>query len=200
MLYRLALFFALLGSSVGLLAQPVHVVKIANFNCSVCRASSSMDPAIEAAARDTGGQFVFAPISWGEQSNAKDLVYYAAKNRDPAVAQFVSRSLYKGSQDFGLPMENSSQVMAWLEQDGLDKTGMPLAPLITESMAPLAQASYDKAVALAVTAHVNSVPGYILVVDGTPVALLDPTSVNSRLLDLREAVVSKIKQLSSLRK
>jgi hypothetical protein len=189
---------ALLAWAHGATAREVSVVKVINFSCAACRASESQDGAIRTAVQATGGRFVFATVPLSAQTYWRELLYYAARERDAALEPQVRQSLYRGAQDMGLPFADVSQVAVWLVQDLPDAQvdWAALARQALESNAP--RQALGRAMRLVVSAGVQRVPAYVFVVDGEVAGLLDADtgSRTGSLVELRRSVIERIEQLA----
>lgn len=175
---------------------PVHVVKVLNFSCARSRALEAHDAAIATAVAEGGGQFVFAPVSWGEQSDARDRVYYAARSFGSAIEQRVRAALYAGAQDSGLPFEDIPQVIVWLQQE-LGEAFMDWNAIMKGAYDPDTTGAVSRAVRLAVRAGVDGLPAYVFVRGSEPVALLDPEALGTAApLALKDAVLRKYSELT----
>jgi len=182
-------------SGVSLADTPVYVVEIANFSCPHCLAAESISEDIASAAKRTGGRFVFAPLSWGDQSSWRDRVYYASRNQGDQISALVRKSLFEASQTMSLPLENLSQVMTWLAQDLAD-TEIDFEQLRRDALSESSQEAMDKALFLASQAAVNRVPTFILIQDGEVVSIFTRSQELPSPTSLKSAVISEISRLS----
>jgi 2-hydroxychromene-2-carboxylate isomerase len=149
-------------------ASPVSIVKVLSFGCSVCRASETHDAELKTAARLHGGQFAYAAMPPSLETPARELAYYAA--RDMGHEAQARQSLYKGSQDRGLPLSEPVQASVWLQDDiGLD--GSTLSQGISGAKA---RDALDRALGLAAQGGVQRLPTYLLVRGGVVVATVVP--------------------------
>lgn len=191
-----ALLHLLWGGSV--FAREVSVVKVINFSCAACRASESQDGPIRAAAQATGGRFVFATMPLDANTYWRELLYYAARERDAALEPQVRESLYRGAQDMSLPFADLAQVAVWLAQDlaGANVDWAALAREAAQARAP--REALGRAMRLVAMAGVQRVPAYVLVVDGELAGLLDPdtSSRSGSLVELRLRVIERIEELA----
>lgn len=149
-------------------ASPVSIVKVLSFGCPVCRASETHDSDLKLAARLQGGKFAYAAMPPSREEVARELAYYAA--RDLGYEAQARQSLYKGSQDRGLPLSDPIQASVWLQDDiGID--GSTLTQGITGAKA---REALDRALGLAAQGGVQRLPTYLLVRDGVVVATVAP--------------------------
>jgi len=179
-------------------AREVSVVKVVNFSCSVCRASESQDESIRAAVQATGGRFVLATMPVSADVYWRELMYYAARERDAALEPQVRQSLYRGAQDMGLPFADMPQVAVWLAQD-LPDVKVDWAALGEQALSARApRDALGRAMRLIVSAGVQKLPSYVLIADGELAGLLDPDtgSRTGSLVELRQSVVRRIEELA----
>lgn len=191
----------LLALAVGLLAVSsptfaADVVKIMNFSCPVCRASENLDPGIQEAVAASGGRFVPAPVPADDTSGARERVYYAARLQGEAVAQSVRKSLYKGSQDMQMPLDDVAQTVSWLQDDlAGNQVNVNWNQLIQDSQGSAADAALVRAARLALKGGGQGLPLYIVMQNNRVVASFDPQSTGTgSLLTLRDAVVKAVNQ------
>ncbi|KWT98332.1 MULTISPECIES: hypothetical protein [unclassified Variovorax] len=189
---------ALMLPSLASAAPTVDVVKIMSFSCPVCRAAEAQDVAIESAVKAVGGSFVRGPVPVDPaESGAKERVYYAARGVSPAVADTIKNAIYRGAQDLSIPLGEENQVLVWLQQQLGDMPEKDLTALFEASRGPRGKGALSRAATLAVSVGVESLPAYVIVVDGRPVSSVDPTSVpGGSLTRLRDEVISKVKTLA----
>lgn len=182
--------------------SPVSVVKVINFACPICRASEVQDSGIVSAVKNSGGRFVYAPLPAEEGDYAKERVYYASRKQGDEVEARVRASLYKGSQDMGLPFQNPIQVIEWLKDDLGEEVGINYVRLLTDTNDKDTSIALGKAAAVAVAGGSQGLPSYILIQQNKPAATLDPSSSGkgSSLLNLREEVIKRISQLTTEQK
>lgn len=189
---------ALSGSAWAVSPAPrVDVVKIMSLGCPVCRAAEGQDPVMAQTVQGVGGKFVHAPLPTGENdTGARERVYYAARDLDPALGAAVKTSLYKGMQDMSVPLTDYMQVYTWLAQD-IPQYEPQFGALFQKAQEPAAGTSLSRAARLASSAGVSALPGYVVLVDGQVAALVDSESINSSSMSaLREAVLERVKKLS----
>lgn len=185
MIRRLAL--ALLGAAlaVSARAEPISIVKVLSFGCPVCRASEQLDPDIVRAVRMGGGKFVYAPMPSDPANLNRELAYYSA--RDLGAEAQARASLYKGSQDYGLPFSDPVQVVVWLQDDaGID--GSRLSAGITGDAA---RQALGRAVRLAAKAGVQRLPAYILLRDGDVLSVVAADGASS-LFAIKKKVLDEL--------
>lgn len=179
--------------------EPVDVVKILSFSCAVCYASESQDPVIKQAVEDLGGKYIKAPVvSVMEDSGAMAKTYYASRKFAPGIAAKVNDSFFKATQVMGIQANDMSQAYAWLQQDLFsvldEKT---LNSLMAAADGPEANASFSRALVIAKTAGVNSIPAYVFMRNGRFVASIDPAIAPGGPSVLREAVLKKLVELNT---
>lgn len=188
---------ALLGPCLGAAAQgPVHVAKMMLFTCSVCRATEGIDGAITSAIARNGGRFVSAPLPIDNDYAAQ--YYYAARDVSSGLAAKVKTSLYKAVQDMGIPLDDPFRVLVWLQQDLGTEQGVDWAALMAAAGGSEVSKALGRASRLAQAMGVSSTPGYILLKDNRPLALLDPSSVTpaGSISALRDAVLNKVIEIN----
>jgi protein-disulfide isomerase len=170
-----------------------YVVEIANFGCAHCRAMDPLIPSLIAATTAAGGEFDFAPLVWDDQSEARDMVYYAVRQQGPDVAAAVRASLFKGIQDNSLPFEDVAQVEAWLQQDVPVSVGIDYDQLArdlnTDVLTRLPEA---KTARLAKAAGVSATPTFVFIKDGAVVTTLTAAPSDSAY-SLAEKVKAELK-------
>lgn len=173
----------------------VDVVEFINFACPYCRA---MEPQVREISREVesrGGRFVVAPLPAKGQTAAAPELYYASRAYGPEVANQVKNSLFKGAQEAGQPFEDSSQVMVWLVQDlGEDKVNFEY--LAEAAGSETVQESVARAWRLAYRAGVDSLPAFVLVKDGEPVAIFSRDDNSFKPLNIKKEIVQKLDELS----
>lgn len=176
----------------------VDVVKILSFSCSVCLASEAQDRPIAAAARAQGGRFVSAPVPTHPEDKIgpRERVYYAARDINSQLGDAVKASMYKGSQEQGLPLYDFVQVYAWLSRD-LPEQEAFFTTLFERAKQPQSQEALARALRLALGSGVEALPTYLLIQNGRVVATFDPKHPQaSSLTALRELVTEKIEELN----
>jgi len=176
--------------------EPVYIVEIANFSCPYCLKMETVLPQIQQATEETGGKFVFAPISWGEQSSWRDRVYYAARNQGEAVAEAVRRSLFSAVQDLMLPLEDLHQAIVWLKQD-VKNVSIDFDRLMQDARSEQALESHNRGMRLAANAGVDKLPAYLFIKNADVVAILSRSQSLSTATALKLAVLEKVKELSN---
>lgn len=188
---------ALLACSLAAQAGPVFVVKIVNFSCPYCRASESVDDKIRDAAYDSGGDFLYGPITlMKEGSDARDRVYFASVKLDLPETARIRRALYQGVQDEGQMFENIPQVIVYLQRV-LPEVNVDWNALSLKAISKEITASLQRTKELAVKGSVDQLPAYLLIQEGEVVAILDSSSSDTpRFPQLKDAVISKIKSLA----
>lgn len=177
----------------------VDVVKVLSLSCPVCRAAEAHDTAIAQAVAEAGGRFVFAPVPTDPDAvaGARERVYYAARDLAPELERSVKFSLYKGSQDMSVPLNDYLQVYTWLSSD-LPELEPRFNAIFQRAQENAAGASLARAARLASAAGVSSLPGYVLLVNGQVAALLDPSAVpGENLIALRDEVIARVRKLSN---
>ena len=174
--------------------RTVDVVKIMAFSCPVCRAAEAQDPVIERAVQATGGRFVHGPLpTSAAESGAKERVYYASRSTSPQFASRVADSLYRGLQDLSIPLAELPQVFVYFQQQFPELTDQQLSQLFSAAQDKPAKQALSRAAGLAVAVGAASLPTYVIVVDGRPVAALDPESVGGGSLTvLRDEVIKRV--------
>ena len=196
-----ALLLVLSAFSASAQSSAITVVKILNFSCPVCRAAESQDAQIEAAAIRTKGVFVFAPIPSVEGEYAKERIYYASRKQGKEIEDVVRESLYRGTQDMGLPFLDLIQVVEWLKDDA-PKVGIDFEKLAADARSPDATEALGRAASLASRAGSQSLPSYILVQDNQPVSTIDPATSGkgTSLLNMREEITTRMGRLAAGKK
>lgn len=188
---------ALAVASFGAFASDtsVVVVKVINFSCPVCRASENQDAPVVAAADQTGGQFVYAPIPAEAGEFAKERVYYAVRKQGKRAEARVRASLYRGAQDANQPFLDITQVIEWLKDDVTD-TPLDWVQLTADAQSPDSMAALQRAAALTKAAGSQALPSYIVVQNNAPVATLDinTTGKGNSLIALRDEVIKRVDQ------
>lgn len=169
------------------------VVKAMLFSCPICRETENFDPTIERELRAVGGKLVPAPLPVG--SAAKERMYYAIRNMAPEAEKAVRASLYKGTQDAGLPLTDEVQVMVWLQTD-LPSAGVDWTKVIEGANSDEAKAAVGRAARLAINATVSDTPTYIFIKNGEVVETVDPPKAQNSTGNLRELVITRIRELS----
>jgi hypothetical protein len=172
---------------------PLHIVKLLNFGCPVCRASEANDPTIEAAARDAGATLSYAPVPIsGDAPTSREQVYYAIRPLGPQVEREVRESLYKGAQDAGQVFDTTASVLVWLHND-LPKLKLNSAAV---EKAAADEAPLRRAVRLVMLAHTTSVPDYVFIQDGQVIGSVSPATLPAGET-ISAAVIAKIKALTA---
>lgn len=176
----------------------VVVVKILNFSCPVCRASEAQDRPVVAAADQTGGQFVYAPIPQEAGEYAKERVYYAVRRQGRNAEARVRESLYKGAQDANQPFLDITQVIEWLKDDVTGST-IDWVQLTADAQSPDSLAALRRAAILAKRAGSQALPSYVVVQNNAPVATLDINTAGkgNSLIALRDEVIKRVEQSAS---
>jgi predicted DsbA family dithiol-disulfide isomerase len=186
-------FLLILPMSAANAGPSFYVVEIANFACAHCRAMDPLVPSLIAATTAAGGEFDFAPLVWDGQPEARDMVYYAARQQGPDVAAAVRTSLFKGIQDNNLPFEDVAQVDAWLQQDVPVSVGIDYDQLArdlnTDVLTHLPEA---KTARLAKAAGVSATPTFVFIKDGVVVTTLTAAPSDSAY-SLAEKVKAELK-------
>lgn len=170
------------------------VVKALLFTCPVCRETEAFDATIEREVRAVGGRFIPAPLPTG--SAARERIYYAARDMAPQVEKALRVSLYKGTQDAGLPLADDVQVMVWLQTDLGSQLNVDWTKVIEKANEGEAHAAIGRAARLALSATVSDTPTYIFIKDGDIVETVDPPKAQGGTGALREMVLSRIRALS----
>lgn len=185
----------------GTLTHAADVVKIMNFTCPVCRASENLDQSIRDAVAENGGRFVAAPIPSDDTSGARERTYYAARGQGAAVEAAVRKSLYKGSQDMQMPLDDDAQTVAWLEDDLTNgPVKVEFKSLVQSASSPDAYGALGRAARLAVQSGAQALPTYIVMKNNRIVAAFDPQSVGSAsLMTLRDAVVAAVRKADGVK-
>lgn len=177
--------------------EPVNVVKLMSLSCNVCRATEAFDPVLASAVRTRGGRFVWAPLPTHpeDQQAAKELVYYAARDRGRDFSEAVKDSLYRGVQDKGLPLFDFMQVYTWFMSD-IPSYLKDFDSLFKAAQAQGAREALTRAIRLANSTGTRALPHY-LVLKGSEVRFsIDPTHPKAPTLTaLREELLNKINSL-----
>lgn len=176
---------------------PVDVVKIMGFTCSICLSAEAQDKAIAKAATDSGGRFVRAPIPVTvADTGAREKLYYAARDMDPALGEAVKQSLYRGLQETEVPLNDLLQVYYWLLQDIPQHEGK-FNLLFERAQGAEAADALKRAELLVANSGAQFLPTYVLLTGGKIRAALDTrTSPNPALTSLRDAVISNVESFS----
>lgn len=175
---------ALMLASPFAAAEPVSVVKVLNFSCSVCRASEVLDADIKRAAQEEGGKFAYAVMPVSLDNTYRELGYYAARDMYQEVA--ARESLYKGSQDMGLSFSDPAQVAIWLQDDA----GLSGAEVSQGMAGEPAKAALTRALRLVAQGSVQRYPTYLILYQGKVVATIAPNAEG--LFSLKSRVLSEI--------
>lgn len=154
------------------------------------------DTVIEQQTTERGGRFVRAPVPTVEgEGRFKELVYYASRDSSARFAETVKNSIYKGVQDQGISFSDLLQVYVWLQSD-IPNNDSQLQALFSGAQAAPAQAALARAARLATRAGVQSLPAYLIMVDGQVSSIVDATSVpGGSLITVREEVLSRVNKL-----
>lgn len=176
--------------------NPVYVVKQILFTCPACRASETLDSAIGAAASETGGKLVYAPLPVDGDVGAP--MYYAARAISESLADQVRQSFYKATQDMGLELNEQFRAYVWLQQD-LQRTDVDWAALLANMQSATVKSAMARSLRLARDTGVAATPSYVLIVNGQAVEVIDPTTVSppNSLAAVRQAVLAAIKRYST---
>lgn len=176
----------------------IDIVKIMSLSCSFCYSAESFDPYLENVAKSKGGKFVYAPVpSFETDTGLKEQVYYAGRDLDKNIGPAIKKSLYKGAIDMGISLNTPVQIYTWLVRDsGIDES--VLTSVLNKAEEPAAKQSLARAVGLAVSGNVTSLPTYIILKDGRIAAVVDSsTSTKGSVSSIKDEVISKVKELSN---
>ncbi len=154
-------------------AQPVYLVELANFACPHCRHMEDYIPQIEKAVNSTGGVFDFAPVAADKQTNAPAQVYFAAREQGSSIADETRKLLFEAMGTDGMPIEDPSQGIVFLQQDWPATVPGPNYTQMIQAVStkPVKQA-VAKALEMGDEMGVSRLPAFIFVRDGQPVGLL----------------------------
>ena len=185
------------GGKVLVKRVPVDVVKIMGFTCSFCLSAEAQNKAIARAAIESGGRFVRAPIPvTAADTGAREKLYYAARDMDPALGEAVKQSLYRGLQETEVPLNDLLQLYYWLLQD-IPEHESKFNLLFERAQGVEAAEALKRAERLVVNSGAQFLPTYVLLTGGKIRAALDTrTSPNPALTSLRDAVISNVESLS----
>lgn len=192
----LCLMMLIAASTCAAADRQIDVVKIMSFSCPICRESEAQDVVIAEKITQEGGRFVFAPVpTVAAEGFFKELVYYGARTLGGRTADNVKLSLYRGVQDQGISFTDFLQAYVWLQSDP-KYTEQQLQDIFKEAQSANAKAALTRASTLAVRTGVQNLPAYVLIVDGEPHSIVDPTLVpGGSLLSLREEILSRVLKL-----
>jgi predicted DsbA family dithiol-disulfide isomerase len=188
---------ALLSTLLQPARAAVDVVEFINFSCPYCLA---MEPQVQDLRREVesrGGKFVVAPLPAKDQASAAASIYYAARAYGVDQADQVKRSLFKGAQDAGQPFEDASQVLVWLIQD-LGEAKLNYEYLAEAAESEASKESVARAWRLAYRAGVDTLPAFVLVKDGEPVAIFSREDNSFKPLNIKKEIVNKLNELTEL--
>lgn len=182
-------------------ASPVFVVKFISFACNFCRASERGDGVIVEAARKTGGDLVVAPLDTSEAQNfIKERFYYAFREIMPDQLETARALMYAATQDYGQQFSGEFSLDTWLSVNGTDLINAEQRKQIIARMPGSAvTGALGRAVRLAKSAGVDSLPAYALVQGGEVKAVLDRQGYPSPNV-LREKLVNRIQSLVAIQK
>lgn len=179
--------------------DPIDVVKILSFSCAVCYSTESQDPVIKQKVEEFGGKYIKAPVvSITEDTGAMAKTYYASRKFAPGIANKVNDSFFKATQVMGIQANDMPQVYAWLQQDlyaTLDEK--TLNSLMAAADGPEANTSFGRALIIAKSAGVNSIPAYVFMRNGKFITSIDPAIAPGGPSVLREAVLKKLDELNT---
>lgn len=181
--------------------RPVYVVKFVSFACNFCRASERGDSLIAEAARKTGGDLVVAPIDTAEAQNyIKERFYYAFREIQPADLEAARNLMYVATQDYGQQFSSSFALDTWLTVNAPTLLEADQRKQVVNLMnSEAVTGAIGRAVRLAKSAGVDTLPAYALVQDGEVKAILDRQGYPS-LNDLRDKLGLRIQSLVAIRK
>lgn len=175
--------------------EPVYVVKAMLFSCPLCRAAESIDNAIERAAKATGGGLIHAPLPVDDDGTGP--AYYALRSLPGVNQSAVRESLYKASQDLGVPLTEPFQVMVWMQTDIADQP-IDWTKFLDAAQGDEVKGAMGRSMKLGQRVGVSQTPTYVVIKGGVPVGVFDPTSVSpaNSLSAVRDAVLKKITEAS----
>ncbi len=170
------------NTSPGLPSSPsgVVVVMLANFFCPRCRAVNDQYDRLLQAARSSGTDLRFAPVSWKGQTLWPDRVYYATRDLYPAAEGLVRNAMFDGLQREGMIFESVSQVVAYLDRRQVTEDALKLDPSFnlaniaeraTADETLLAEAKAGRLVSMS---GAEDVPVFVWVKDGNVTKSISP--------------------------
>lgn len=179
----------------------IDVVKIISFGCPLSRASDATDHSLRTFVEDLGGQFVVSPYPVEIEAksaqevlslSSKERVFYASRKKGAVISEKVKSSLFKGSQDMGLPLTTYMDVYTWLNQDIPDYSAS-FADIFLHAQEPATGESVKKVAYLAQQSGARSLPAYVVIVDGKILPAMGPDDIQGgSLTRLRDSVKQSI--------
>lgn len=170
------------STSPGLPSSPsgVVVVMLANFFCPRCRTVNDQYTRLFQAARDSGVDMRFAPVSWKGQTLWPDRVFYATRDLYPGTEGLIRNAMFDGLQREGMIFESVAQVVAYLERRQVTEDALKVDPNF--NLANIAErASSDEAMLAEAKAGrlinmsgAEDVPVFVWLKDGEVVKSISP--------------------------
>jgi hypothetical protein len=174
-------------------ADPVYLVELADFACPHCHHMEGYQSQIETAIAKTNGIFDFAPVMAEKQSDASAKVYFASRSQGPKIARETEALLFTAMATDGLPVQNVTQAIVFLEQDWPGNMVQPnWQNLEKASDGPAAVAAAKKAMALGSSLGVSKLPAFVFIRDGKPIGVLERGTRYPTMPVLFRAVIQAI--------
>lgn len=178
-------------------ARPVYLVELANFACPHCAHMEARDLPIQKSVAATGGLFDFAPVRANQQTDASQLVYFAARKQGQGVAETTRALLFEAMHQDGEPIQSVTQGVVFLQQDWPKKgPAVNFQELASDAHTQAVLLSAQKAQMLGMEEGVSRLPAFVFVQHGQPVALIARGPEYPSTAQIQVAVLAKIKQLS----
>ncbi|MHB1666137.1 thioredoxin domain-containing protein [Thiomonas sp.] len=174
-------------------ADPVYLVELANFACPHCDHMHAYEPGIAQAVKATGGEFDFAPAPAEKQSDSAAKIYYAARQQGPVIAAETESLLFEAMAVDGLPVQNATQGIVFLQQDWPKTIPAPDYDKLARDTADAAvEAAANKAITLGADMGASRLPAFIFIQNGAPVGMLARGARYPTMPRLRQAVLQAI--------
>ena len=149
------------GVAAGLAVAPGPsraLVELVDLACAHCRVESSFVPGIATTAARDATRFEIAPVqpAPGAEPSAAVQTYYAEITAHPNQGVAAARALYDGYAQ-GAALDSTGAVRGWLGMHGIPVSGE--RDIVTSAVPAM---RWRKAVQLAVAAHTQSFPTFVL--------------------------------------
>lgn len=181
--------------------SPVYVVKFISFSCNFCRSAEQGDVLVKQAVESTGGTLSVAPVDTTEDPTfIRERMYYAARSQGDAVATAMRQAMYVATQDHGLTFSSLSSLDTWLAVNGADWLQDDVRKTLVQAAAAAdTEAAIGRAIRLAKSAGVDTLPAYVVIQDGNVKAVFDRQGYPS-LHDLRDKLNRRILEMVAIPK
>lgn len=157
-------------------AAPVNLVEVVNFDCPMCRSISGQTAQIRQAIEASGGEYRIAAFPTDEQSMAREIAYYEA--REIGLEQTAREAFFaaQGSVYF----TTHAQAVEWLQQHHdkeIDKSAL-------NRVSPRARDAMRRTAQLIQKSGANGFPAFIFISDDGKLDVFYPGDSESLLTNL----------------